>query len=701
MATYPTDATVDPATFSVVSSFTNTAAVATGTTSFTLPSVAQSRAEVLVSVDGAVQPTSSYTLDADKEGITFIQAPNPTQSIVIRVISIPNRFLLNRELQDTTAVNFSNGATTSVNGNNYTINANQESFPLAAASNVTSKDEIFVYVSGVFQDSNSFTYPSVALGTQGIDIGDNTATRLLTNFDVDENGTALAQGANNFIDEGYFNSGITAIANANCNTQIKYFGSGSLFLDGIDSYLKIERNIGSLSNGMIYPLLNENFTIEAMANVLPVTARTNATANMTIFAHVQSGYDYYGLQILPNCNVAFRIVNDNVSKEVIGGNVNAGAFYHTAVSYNHNEDNLMLFVNNVLVDSKILGFSESVDAASGKGVTTYIGASGCFAAGTQITMANGDKKSIEDIKVADIVTCFDKNGDIYTSNVSKIFEHENDDTFYSIVHENGELRVTGNHWLLTEDNTFLEAEKFSVGDFLILYQGELSKIQSIQKIEKAKSYNFTVEKYHTYIANDVRVHNKGAGKTGGPGPQFYAGFIDSLRLSKTLKYNTPTIQPMNTAPTIIGGGALGSIQTNDKLSIRAFGMTVTTLDRFSSMEDRKPDKGFQTDERYDVTTFTSQAGYEKRRLKSRRSKRAYSLTYTNITGIEKLAIENFYRARSGDFETFTFDLSHLNDSGTINTRFNGPLSVTQVLSTGTTLVENFYTVSFALQEVFD
>ena len=119
------------------------------------------------------------------------------------------------------------------------------------------------------------------------------------------------------------------------------------------------------------------------------------------------------------------------------------------------------------------------------------------------------------------------------------------------------------------------------------------------------------------------------------------------------------------------------------------------------MTDRKPDKGFTIGEKFDVATFTSQAGYEKRRLKSRRSKRAFSLTYTNISGLEKSAIENFYRARSGEFETFTFDLSHISESGTLHTRFSGDLNITEVLSTGTTYVDNFYTVSFSLQEVFD
>ena len=67
----------------------------------------------------------------------------------------------------------------------------------------------------------------------------------------------------------------------------------------------------------------------------------------------------------------------------------------------------------------------------------------------------------------------------------------------------------------------------------------------------------------------------------------------------------------------------------------------------------------------------------------------------------KTAIENFYTARSGEFEAFTFDLAHLNESGTISTRFDGPLSVTQVLSSGPNLTQNFYTVAFKLQETYD
>jgi hypothetical protein len=119
------------------------------------------------------------------------------------------------------------------------------------------------------------------------------------------------------------------------------------------------------------------------------------------------------------------------------------------------------------------------------------------------------------------------------------------------------------------------------------------------------------------------------------------------------------------------------------------------------MADKKPDKGFTVDRTFDVSTFESQSGYEKRRLMSRRPKRTFSLNYTNLTGIEKKAIDDFYIARNGTFESFDFDLTHLNESGTAICRFANPLKVTHVLSAGNNLRENFFSVSFNLQEVFD
>ena len=126
-----------------------------------------------------------------------------------------------------------------------------------------------------------------------------------------------------------------------------------------------------------------------------------------------------------------------------------------------------------------------------------------------------------------------------------------------------------------------------------------------------------------------------------------------------------------------------------------------TTSSFTSMADRKPDTGYSIERAYNTVIFESEVGYEKRRLRSRRPKRNIALTYTNITGLAKLAIENFYNDRSGEFESFTFDLSHVNDSGTMLVRFDGSLQIDHVLSSDSNLLLNFYTVSFKLKETYD
>jgi len=121
---------------------------------------------------------------------------------------------------------------------------------------------------------------------------------------------------------------------------------------------------------------------------------------------------------------------------------------------------------------------------------------------------------------------------------------------------------------------------------------------------------------------------------------------------------------------------------------------------FSSMIDRKPDRGYTENRQHSTVIFVSEAGYEKRRLRTRRPIRDYNLSYTKISGLEKSAIENFYFARSGEYESFTLDLAHINEQGNITVRFDGALSINQVLSTGANLLNSYYSVSFKLKETF-
>lgn len=533
MATYPDDATAPITAFSVVgeTTFNNTG---TTRTEFNLPTAVDHKGEITAFIDGVLQQTSAYDLSNSGQTASFLVAPDATE-LTLKTITLPTRFRLTRTFPAVKSVDYSNSTATIINANSYVINSSTESFALPTGVNVSSSTDFMVYLSGVFQGPDSYTYPSVTLGNDGIDIGDNAAVKLLTNFSGNLTDDSPSEHTLVFRDG-----------------SASFDGSARLDLDGTAG------NFADLPDNGDFNIFAQDFTLDTF--IKPDTG-TTMTANQSLFAkHAGTDNNNYTLRLVgANSNVGFVVNQGGTITELYGGNANGGVNLHVAVSYERNEQNLRLFVNNV--------------------------------------------------KVA------------HTNFVANDF--------------------AGNVIIGSNSNTASEGERFT-------------------------------------------------------------GLIEFTRLSHSARYRGDGTQAIiNHTPTVISGAPLGAVSDSDTLSIRVFDSEATTSDRFNSMADRKPDKGFTAERSFDSITFTSQAGYEKRRLRSRRSKRNYNLQYTNITGIEKTAIENFYNARSGEFEAFTFDLAHLNESGTITTRFDGPLSVTQVLSTGTALTQNFYTVAFKLQETYD
>lgn len=121
-------------------------------------------------------------------------------------------------------------------------------------------------------------------------------------------------------------------------------------------------------------------------------------------------------------------------------------------------------------------------------------------------------------------------------------------------------------------------------------------------------------------------------------------------------------------------------------------------DDISGLSSRKPDKGFSQSKEYLTSNYQTQVGYEKRRLLSRRAKREYSLSYTNVLSSLKEAVETFYDSMGGSYSTFSFDLSHVNETGTIRVKFNGPVSITHIATLNS---DNIYSITINLIEDFN
>jgi hypothetical protein len=134
---------------------------------------------------------------------------------------------------------------------------------------------------------------------------------------------------------------------------------------------------------------------------------------------------------------------------------------------------------------------------------------GCFLDGTKITMADGSVKNIEDIKKGDHILTFkdEYSNQLVPGVVAETYHHKVAE--YLVI--NDRLFVTPEHRIFV-NHTWVPIGEAKVGDMLMDDTGKMIKIETIEKHhELVRVHNFQVEKYHTYIADGIYVHNDKGG----------------------------------------------------------------------------------------------------------------------------------------------------------------------------------------------
>lgn len=134
------------------------------------------------------------------------------------------------------------------------------------------------------------------------------------------------------------------------------------------------------------------------------------------------------------------------------------------------------------------------------------GGGGCFLAGTEITMADGTGKAIEQIEAGDVVLAFDQaSGAMKPDPVKQVHEPMEVDHYLVI---NGDLRVTPSHPVLS-DGKWIDVGALEVGDSLTAADGSDVVIESIEVLRGPVTvYNFAVNPYGTYVAGGIVAHNR-------------------------------------------------------------------------------------------------------------------------------------------------------------------------------------------------
>jgi hypothetical protein len=158
----------------------------------------------------------------------------------------------------------------------------------------------------------------------------------------------------------------------------------------------------------------------------------------------------------------------------------------------------------------------------------------CFAAGTHISLSNGDVKNIEDVVVGDEVLGWDgKKIDsaivIATDDSHNVGSHAaackllgDEPSLYTI--DSTGIEFTPEHPFLTKDGwkslapdknqepylSNKEPKILQVGDSICIDSEwkEIENIKIVRSDAKEKVYNITVDRLHSYIANGIIVHNK-------------------------------------------------------------------------------------------------------------------------------------------------------------------------------------------------
>ena len=142
--------------------------------------------------------------------------------------------------------------------------------------------------------------------------------------------------------------------------------------------------------------------------------------------------------------------------------------------------------------------------------TAIAGSGGCFTGDTFVSTPDGQVR-IDELKEGSEVISFDDKGNTHVAKVLKVHVHENEQVYRYGFWGDEYVDATPNHWVLNQYNAFVAIGSLGFDDCLIDVMGHLRPMMSREELGTATVYNLTVERQHTFIANNIRVHNAGLG----------------------------------------------------------------------------------------------------------------------------------------------------------------------------------------------
>lgn len=143
-------------------------------------------------------------------------------------------------------------------------------------------------------------------------------------------------------------------------------------------------------------------------------------------------------------------------------------------------------------------------------MTRIEGSGGCFVDTTLVSVPYG-KTPIVELKEGDLVLSFDDHGEIHEAKILKVHKHPDEEVWEYKFWGGASFKATPSHWVLNQFNAFVPVGSLGGDDCVVNQDGHLLPIIAKAKIGYQPVFNLTVENQHTFIAENIRVHNAGLG----------------------------------------------------------------------------------------------------------------------------------------------------------------------------------------------
>ncbi|GAA3571313.1 hypothetical protein GCM10022197_29750 [Microlunatus spumicola] len=208
-----------------------------------------------------------------------------------------------------------------------------------------------------------------------------------------------------------------------------------------------------------------------------------------------------------------KTVLSNVGSNVAEGAFSGGGNYLTGSGPKTVSGLVRATAGNAALEGVTGGLGHGAPTNKILGKVEAAASDGCFVAGTEVLLADGSSKSIEDVTTDDEVMAYNPDtSQTEKRRVVRAYVHEDKPTYDVVVEDGEKVTATSEHPFMVEGKGYVPVDELEKGDLLVRPDGSTIEVLSVNATgESATVHNFEVEGLHNYyvLTGDhwLLVHN--------------------------------------------------------------------------------------------------------------------------------------------------------------------------------------------------